>query len=199
MFRTRKRRAVRWWPEDARSPRRDRAIGRGAARRRVRRGARVARTRAGADRAGSDAARETAGRARVENPSRSRLAIFSTTATLRYVTRPTRVRGRARRRDASVEVGGRRIARGARRATRSSERRREPRAADRVGTRRRGGASRLRVSPLRRKAAVPRKFRRASAPETGRVGARDVPGASRTGVRVRAPACATGGALCDRP
>mmetsp|Transcript_6032 Transcript_6032/g.24442 ORF Transcript_6032/g.24442 Transcript_6032/m.24442 type:complete len:218 (+) Transcript_6032:1929-2582(+) len=26
-----------------------------------------------------------------------------------------------------------------------------------------------------------------------------VPGASRTGVRVRAPACVTGGALCDRP
>jgi len=53
--------------------------------------------------------------------------------------------------------------------------------------------------PCARKAPVPRKFRRTSAPETGHVGARDVPLVSVAGVRVRAPARVSGAALCDRP
>ena len=65
-----------------------------------------------------------------------------------HATRPTRVRARARTRDASVEVRRSRIARSARHVTRPSERRREPRARDRA--RRAAEAARHdSVSPLR--------------------------------------------------
>ena len=130
--------------------------------------------------------------------SRSRLAIFQRPRLLACDATDARPRPRE---DARRERRGQTKPDREERAARNAAFRATTRAA-REGSRR-DAPPKPRVTtprfPSARKAPVPRKFRRASAPETGHVGARDVPLVSVAGVRVRAPARVSAAALCDRP
>ena len=181
------------------SRRRERANGLGARRRRARRGLRGGRHARGPPAPDLDA---RAGRRRDgrgwKMSSRSRLAIFQRPRLLACDATDARPRPRE---DARRERRGRTKPDREERAVRDAAFRATTRAA-REGSRR-DAPPKPRVTtprfPCARKAPVPRKFRRASAPETGHVGARDVPLVSVAGVRVRTPARVSGAALCDRP